>query len=85
MVKQLFLILSGSLLIASCAQVGRLSGGEQDATPPRPVKTTPKNEAVNFRGNTFSVTFDEYVRLNKPSQSIIIVPVSYTHLRAHET
>ena len=74
MVKQLFLILSGSLLIASCAQVGRLSGGEQDTTPPRPVKTTPKNEAVNFTGNTFSVTFDEYVRLNKPSESIIIVP-----------
>lgn len=74
MVKQLFLVLSGSLLIASCAQVGRLSGGEQDTTPPRPVKTTPENEAVNFTGNTFSVTFDEYVRLNKPSESIIIVP-----------
>jgi hypothetical protein len=74
MVKQLFLVLSGTFLITSCAQVGRISGGDQDTAPPRPVKTVPENEAVNFNGNTFSVTFDEYVRLNKPAESIIIVP-----------
>lgn len=74
MVKQLFLITGVLLLVASCAQVGRLSGGDQDIAAPQPIKTSPVNEAVNFTGNSFSVTFNEYFRLNKPTESIIMVP-----------
>lgn len=72
--KQLLLISSFIYLVASCAQVGRLSGGDQDSASPRPVKTTPENEATNFKGNSFSITFDEYIRLNNPTESIVIVP-----------
>lgn len=74
LVKQLFLISGIIFMITSCAQVGRLSGGEEDVAAPQPVKTNPKNEAVNFTGNSFSITFNEYVRLNNPSENIIIVP-----------
>lgn len=74
MVKQLFLIFSFILLISSCAQVGRLSGGDQDVSPPRVTKSSPENETVNFKGNSFSITFDEYIKLNNPSENIRIVP-----------
>lgn len=64
------------LLIASCAQVGQISGGEKDIVAPRPVegKTVPPTNSTLFTGNSFSMEFDEYVQLNNPSQTIVFVP-----------
>lgn len=72
--QQLLLTAIIAFLISACAQVGRLSGGDEDDTSPQPVKTIPENESTNFSGNSFTITFDEYVRLNKPSESIVMVP-----------
>ena len=52
------------------------SGGEKDVTPPQVVeeKTTPRNRSVNFNSKTIVLVFDEYVKLNNPSEQIIISP-----------
>lgn len=72
--KQLFLITGFILLLVSCAQVGTLSGGDQDTLAPRPVKSDPANETTHFEGNSFSITFDEYIRLNNPTQNVVLLP-----------
>lgn len=65
-----------SLLFSSCAQVGNISGGEKDATAPRPIekKITPPNNTVNFHSKEVELPFDEFIKLNNPLQNIIMVP-----------
>lgn len=64
------------LLVFSCAQVGEISGGDEDTYAPKPVegKTMPPNESSNFQGKSVEITFDEYVQLNKPQQTVVFVP-----------
>ena len=64
------------LILSSCAQVGTISGGDKDIYAPQPnlEKATPKNGSVNFKGNHVEIPFNEYFRLNNPSQTIKIVP-----------
>lgn len=63
-------------LLASCAQIGTLGGGEKDESAPKPIekKTQPANETLLFSGNSVSFEFDEYVQLNNPQQTIQLVP-----------
>ena len=74
MVKRSFLILAGILLLASCAQIGILSGGNRDEFAPVPVKISPDQEQTNFSGSSVSFTFDEFVQLNNPQQNIVLIP-----------
>lgn len=62
--------------VLSCAQVGQISGGEEDEYAPQPVegKTVPSNESLNFQGKSIEITFDEYVQLNNPQQTVVFVP-----------
>jgi len=64
------------LLIASCAQVGSISGGTRDVSAPGPIddQVLPKNESVNFNGKSVEIPFDEFFKLNDPTQNIVIVP-----------
>lgn len=62
------------LLLVSCAQVKPLEGGPVDVDAPIPYGLAPKNETVNFSGHAFAITFNEYVKLNNPSQTIQIIP-----------
>ena len=76
MARYSYLIFLVSLVLASCAQVGSISGGEQDTTAPKPIadKVDPPNASVNFTGNQVVIPFDEYFTLSSPSTSIQIVP-----------
>jgi uncharacterized protein (DUF2141 family) len=64
------------LLIQSCAQVQNLSGGETDITAPQIIqeKSVPFNGTTNFRGNHFELTFDEFITLVNPNETMIMVP-----------
>lgn len=64
------------LLIGSCAQVGTISGGERDVSAPRPIdaEIVPKNESVHFAVKEVQIPFDEFFKLNDPTQNIVIVP-----------
>jgi hypothetical protein len=69
-------IISIILLIQSCAQVQTLSGGETDTTAPQiiPEKSNPQNGATNYHENHFELTFDEYITLVNPNETMIMVP-----------
>ncbi len=69
-------IIFGVLILASCAQVGVLTGGEKDRQAPKPIeeKVTPMNATVNMTAKQVIIPFDEYFRLNDPRNSIRMVP-----------
>ena len=75
--KKTYLYLLGGMLLllwAACARVGSPTGGEQDKTPPKVVKTIPPNESVNFTGNRIRIYFDEFVTLRDIRKQLIISP-----------
>jgi uncharacterized protein (DUF2141 family) len=76
MVFRKIIILFIPLILLSCAQVGKLSGGIKDEIAPRPVagKTFPPNETIGFTSNEVEITFDEFIQLNNPIQTIFFVP-----------
>jgi hypothetical protein len=61
-------------IIAGCAKISTPSGGPKDREPPFVVKSDPVNGAKNFKGNEVSVTFNEYVVLEKINEKFMISP-----------
>lgn len=61
-------------LIISCATPGPLSGGEQDTTPPKVVKTFPDTLSINSNPSKIIIYFDEYIVDNNLDQNIIFSP-----------
>lgn len=59
-----------------CAQISPISGGDKDVFAPAidTLKSFPKNGALNFNGSEISLKFDEFIKLNKASENIIITP-----------
>ena len=58
------------LLLSSCADISILSGGEKDTSSPKIIKVSPLFGTTNFNSKEISFTFDEYIKLNNPSQNI---------------
>lgn len=64
-----------ALLVVSCAQVGRITGGDKDnAAPKIIVDKSTENGQTNFEERQISLVFDEYFKLNNPAKTITIVP-----------
>ena len=76
--KPLFRRLLGGVAIAaalySCASVGRIEGGPYDETPPRFISGTPTPGALHHNKNKLSIEFDEFIKLDKPNEKIVISP-----------
>ncbi|MDQ3192008.1 MAG: Ig-like domain-containing domain [Bacteroidota bacterium] len=62
------------LLLISCAQVGSPSGGAKDTTPPKIVKSIPENFSTEFKGNSLTLVFDEFVQVKDLNSQLIISP-----------
>ncbi|MCE3296284.1 MAG: hypothetical protein K0R65_1998 [Crocinitomicaceae bacterium] len=79
-----FFRISGCLLIllwlSACATVGEIAGGQQDETAPKPVENgmQPPSGSVNFSSRRIVIEFDEYFKLNNPSENIAILPLGPT-------
>ncbi len=58
----------------ACASIGSPDGGEYDETPPRFVRSTPEPNATNNTKKKISIEFDEYIKLEKASEKVIISP-----------
>ena len=67
-----------AIALTSCANIGSPEGGPRDYTPPRVVKTSPANGAVNFTGKKVEITFDEIVQLKDQQTKIVISPAQKT-------
>ncbi len=61
-------------LLVACAQVKSLEGGPVDKKAPVPLAIVPPNQTINFSGRAIAISFDEYIKLNNPNQTITIIP-----------
>lgn len=61
--------------LQSCANRAQgPTGGPKDETPPRVLKSTPENGALNFRKKEIHIYFDENVTVEKVMENVIISP-----------
>ena len=70
------LVIGILFLIHSCAQVSSLTGGPKDTVAPKPNhdKMVPENGSTQFIGNEIKIPFNEFIKLEKPTETVILVP-----------
>ena len=71
---QLPLILLLGIMIYSCASMGTPDGGPYDEEPPKFMGSMPELHAVNNNKKKIELEFDEFVKLEKASEKVIISP-----------
>jgi uncharacterized protein (DUF2141 family) len=62
------------IIIAGCAKVSAPSGGPRDRVPPVVIKSYPVSGAKNFKGDEVTITFDEFVTLDKINEKFMVSP-----------
>lgn len=62
------------LAFLSCARMGEPDGGWFDETPPRVVSSSPADGGTRVSNRNITINFDEYIRLDNPSQRVIVSP-----------
>ena len=62
------------IFLFGCAEVGLITGGNKDNTAPKPVKINPEFGTTNFDVSEIEFEFDEYLKLNDPSSTILLSP-----------
>jgi len=67
-------IIAVVFLGVACAKISAPTGGPKDTDPPVIVESQPLNESVNFTARSFTVTFDEYVVLDKINEKFMVSP-----------
>lgn len=63
-----------AILMIRCANVVTPSGGPKDDRSPVVLEASPENNSTNFKGKSIHLTFDEFVTLNNPSNTVLISP-----------
>ena len=58
----------------ACAKQGSPSGGPRDTTPPEVVRSVPLNGTTNFTAKSITITFNEFVVLDKIQEKFMISP-----------
>ena len=61
-------------LVASCGQIGTISGGPKDEIAPQITSSKLTDKQLNFSEKVIEFTFDEYIELNKAAEQIVLVP-----------
>lgn len=62
------------VLIASCAQVRDLTGGDKDTVGPQLVSAEPPQLNTNFQGDHITLRFDERVKLERVRERLLVSP-----------
>lgn len=70
----LILAAASIALWVRCAHPASPIGGEKDIIPPEVVSSVPPNYSPNFKGKNISILFDEFVKLDKLQQQLLISP-----------
>ncbi len=74
LIRNTFYTVSIAGIVYSCASIGRPDGGEYDETPPRFIGSTPTAGAVNNTRTRISIEFDEFIKLEKANEKVVISP-----------
>ena len=72
--KTLLIYIILTLVLASCAKRGSITGGMKDTIAPVLKMSFPKNFSTNFKGNEIKLEFDEYIKLKNLNKQLIISP-----------
>ncbi|MDZ7633139.1 MAG: Ig-like domain-containing protein [Bacteroidales bacterium] len=62
------------IIATACAKQGSPSGGPRDKTPPVVVRAVPQNGATGFVGKSITISFDEFISLDKIQEKFMISP-----------
>ncbi|MEQ8925127.1 MAG: Ig-like domain-containing protein [Fulvivirga sp.] len=62
------------VIISGCANQTAPTGGPKDSEPPKLLTSNPENKSTNVKTQEIELVFDEYVKLNKAEEQIIISP-----------
>jgi uncharacterized protein (DUF2141 family) len=73
MKKLIYTVLS-IVVISGCAKRGSPTGGPVDSIPPVLINASPKINSTNFDSKEIRLTFDEFVKLDKVNEQLIISP-----------
>lgn len=71
---QLPFILLLVMIAYSCANIGTPDGGPYDEEPPKFVGSMPELRASNSKNKKIELEFDEFIKLDKPSEKVVISP-----------
>ena len=68
------LLLTMVIIGYSCASMGTPDGGPYDEMPPKFVGSNPRLHAVNVKDKKIELEFDEFIKLEKPSEKVVVSP-----------
>ena len=77
MIRKVFVSVVSLLVMAltqQCAQVGPLTGGKRDSSPPKLIESIPANNCTNFHGQEIILKFDEYIQLKDLTNQLVVSP-----------
>lgn len=86
--NSLILVLIIEALFEGCANPGSITGGPKDTIPPKLILADPLDQTLNYKGQTITLTFDEFIAATKLRQSLIITPITeiqYKHVAKKQT
>ena len=63
-----------AIMVYSCASIGNPDGGPYDEDPPKFIGSTPSLRSVNNKKQKIELEFDEFIKLEKPSEKVIFSP-----------
>lgn len=63
-----------ALLLAGCANIVPITGGDEDVNPPAILKSSPMNESTFFTGQKVELYFDEYVQVKNAATQVVMSP-----------
>lgn len=73
-INKWIVLLLAAWLVAGCAKIMPLTGGDKDQVAPRLKKTSPDTFSTQFKGKEIQLSFDEFVTIDEPSRNILFSP-----------
>lgn len=73
-ILSILIVLGVIYMLSSCANIASPTGGLYDVDPPRLLKATPHNNALNVNKKVIEFEFDENIKIEKPAEKVIITP-----------
>ena len=74
LIRPIFFALTGVILLAGCAKKGSPTGGPKDTLAPVVKSFFPENYSVNFSGQRIEIEFDEFIKLKKVKEELVVSP-----------
>jgi uncharacterized protein (DUF2141 family) len=61
--------------LTKCASITPPGGGPRDTIPPVLIRSIPEHKSLNFSGNSITLVYDEYLKIDNLNKQLIITPI----------